>query len=243
MTLAAKGVDAAEIDKKIELKTRASTRLTRQQQDEADAVAAELAHAERELREANENEMPENELRAKAEEKRAELDGLLASFAKINMERAEASKAAGSTAGAAKPVTAQRPNFERPSERRRRLEAAAGHGGNPNSNPTFTAFGGDRRSAPSAPPRQNPASINGSKLYVGNLGYDVNRDKLRAFFEQWGTVIDCFLPMDRDSGQLRGFAFITYSTTPEAQMAATHALQFDGRMLKINEADRDSRKR
>ena len=115
-TLRAKGVDAAEVDKKIDLKA-SSSRLTRQQQEEADAVAEDLAAVEAELRRANEMELPENDLRAKAEAKRQELDALLSKFAQLNAER----QAAKPAENPAQP----RRHFERPSERRKRLEAAA----------------------------------------------------------------------------------------------------------------------
>ena len=58
-TLKAKGVDAAEMDRAIEARTNAATRLTRQQREEADVLSAAVKEAEDALREANENEMPE----------------------------------------------------------------------------------------------------------------------------------------------------------------------------------------
>ena len=46
-----KGIDVKAMDRKTELKAQAAHRLTRQQREEADAIAAEVKHAEEALRE------------------------------------------------------------------------------------------------------------------------------------------------------------------------------------------------
>ena len=75
------------------------------------------------------------------------------------------------------------------------------------------------------------------KLYVGNLSFDTDQDGVQKFFEQYGVVTDCFLPTDRDSGKLRGFAFVTMKAD-DAQKACENAngAELDGRNLKVNEA-------
>lgn len=90
-TLKAKGVDAAEMDRKIEAKSNAVTRLTRQQREEADVLSAAVKVAEDELREANENEMPEMALMATLSEKKKALNDLLEKFAAENLARSAAS--------------------------------------------------------------------------------------------------------------------------------------------------------
>ena len=48
-----------------------------------------------------------------------------------------------------------------------------------------------------------------SKLYVGNLSYGTSEESLKAFFTQNGhTVMDVYLPRDRETGSSRGFAFV-----------------------------------
>ena len=81
-----KGIDVRAMDRKTELKAQAAHRLTRQQREEADAIAAEVKHAEEALREANEKELPENALRATLEQKRKELNDLMEQFAAANLE-------------------------------------------------------------------------------------------------------------------------------------------------------------
>ena len=77
-----------------------------------------------------------------------------------------------------------------------------------------------------------------TKLFVGNLSYNVTENDLQDLFAQHGTVTDVNLMLDRMSGRSRGFAFVTMSSKEEADAAAQalngHAL--DGRNLTVNEA-------
>ena len=77
-----------------------------------------------------------------------------------------------------------------------------------------------------------------TKMYVGNLPFSATDVDLRDLFAQFGGVTDVFLPMDRESGRPRGFAFVSMDT-PEAMTAAITGLNgkdFGGRSLTINEA-------
>jgi RNA recognition motif-containing protein len=77
-----------------------------------------------------------------------------------------------------------------------------------------------------------------TKMYVGNLPFAAMESDLRDLFSQYGTVTDLFLPMDRDSGRPRGFAFVTMDT-PTGMQEAIKGLndqEFMGRRLAINEA-------
>jgi cold-inducible RNA-binding protein len=77
-----------------------------------------------------------------------------------------------------------------------------------------------------------------TKMYVGNLPFSATDVDLRDLFAQFGGVTDVFLPMDRESGRPRGFAFVSMDT-PEAMTAAIEGLNgkdFGGRSLTINEA-------
>ena len=76
------------------------------------------------------------------------------------------------------------------------------------------------------------------KLYVGNLTYSTTQDEIRDLFAQAGTVTDCALIKDRDTGQSKGFAFVTMSTQAEAQKAITMftAYSLGDRALTVNTA-------
>ena len=58
-----------------------------------------------------------------------------------------------------------------------------------------------------------------AKLYVGNLSYDTTEDGLRTLFANAGTVVSVDVIKDRNSGQMKGFAFVTMNTSEEAQNA------------------------
>jgi hypothetical protein len=117
--LAEKGIDAAAIDQKVEKKAT-TLKLTKDQEQEAEACRAELAFAEKELTDANENELPEGNLREKVEVKKNELATLLDGFSALNLEKkAVVEKEVKEAAKEGKQ------KFERPSERRKRQEQEA----------------------------------------------------------------------------------------------------------------------
>ncbi len=77
-----------------------------------------------------------------------------------------------------------------------------------------------------------------TKLYVGNLSYETTEDDLRSLFTQVGTVNEVALIKDRDTGNSKGFAFVTMNSQEEANAAIQ---RFNGqtlgnRELKVNEA-------
>jgi len=83
----------------------------------------------------------------------------------------------------------------------------------------------------------NPQGRDEVKLYVGNLSFETTDESVRGMFEQHGTVTDCFLPTDRDSGRVRGFAFVTMPAKEAEQACAkVNGMELDGRMLRVNEA-------
>jgi RNA recognition motif-containing protein len=77
-----------------------------------------------------------------------------------------------------------------------------------------------------------------SKVYVGNLSYGTTAEEIRALFAPMGELSDVFLPLDRDSGRPRGFAFVTFES-PEGAAEAIRKLdgaELGGRNLRVNEA-------
>lgn len=80
-----------------------------------------------------------------------------------------------------------------------------------------------------------------TKLYVGNLPFTASDEGVRALFSKHGTVEKVSLITDRDTGRPRGFGFVEMSNADAARaMQALDGADFDGRPLKVNEAqDRD----
>lgn len=75
-------------------------------------------------------------------------------------------------------------------------------------------------------------------IYVGNLSYEVTQDDLNQVFAEYGTVNRVQLPADRDTGRLRGFAFVEMGTEAEesAAIEALDGAEWMGRALKVNKA-------
>ncbi len=76
------------------------------------------------------------------------------------------------------------------------------------------------------------------KLYIGNLSFDTTETTLQDAFEQYGSVTDSVIMMDRSTNRSRGFGFVTMSSAAEAQAAieGMHGRDLDGRNLTVNEA-------
>jgi RNA recognition motif-containing protein len=75
-------------------------------------------------------------------------------------------------------------------------------------------------------------------IYVGNLSYEVTQDDLTQTFAEYGTVKRVQLPTDRETGRLRGFAFIEMGAEAEeaAAIEALDGAEWMGRGLKVNKA-------
>ncbi len=75
-----------------------------------------------------------------------------------------------------------------------------------------------------------------TKLYVGNLSYDTTESGLRTAFAQAGTVVSVDVIKDRDTGRMKGFAFITMNSDEEAQNAIKilNEKMLDDRPIKVN---------
>ncbi|MCK6396260.1 RNA-binding protein [Zoogloea sp.] len=78
----------------------------------------------------------------------------------------------------------------------------------------------------------------GTKLYVGNLAYSVDKSRLEEIFGEFGTVASAQVIMDRETGRSKGFGFVEMGSDQEAQSAisALNGKSFDGRNLTVNEA-------
>jgi RNA recognition motif-containing protein len=75
-------------------------------------------------------------------------------------------------------------------------------------------------------------------IYVGNLSYDVTQEDLTGVFVEYGSVTRVQLPTDRETGRVRGFAFVEMGSEAE-ETAAIDALdgsEWMGRDLKVNKA-------
>jgi RNA recognition motif-containing protein len=75
-------------------------------------------------------------------------------------------------------------------------------------------------------------------IYVGNLSYEVTQDALNTVFAEYGSVKRIQIPTDRETGRVRGFAFVEMSSDAEetAAIDALDGAEWMGRDLKVNKA-------
>jgi RNA recognition motif-containing protein len=76
------------------------------------------------------------------------------------------------------------------------------------------------------------------RLFVGNLPYSATEAALREHFSAIGPLSYVYLPIDRESGKPRGFAFVEFSERQQAEEAIRRFNNqiFMGRPLAVNEA-------
>lgn len=76
------------------------------------------------------------------------------------------------------------------------------------------------------------------RLFVGNLPYNVTEAELREHFSAVGPVSYLSLPTDRETGQVRGFAFIEFNERAHAEDAVNRFNNqvFKGRPIAVSEA-------
>lgn len=78
----------------------------------------------------------------------------------------------------------------------------------------------------------------GNRLFVGNISFRATPELIREEFAAFGEVADVHLPMDRETGRMRGFAFVTMGTDAAAQaaIAGMNGKALEGRPIVVNEA-------
>lgn len=78
-----------------------------------------------------------------------------------------------------------------------------------------------------------------SRLFVGGLDWRVGADQLRAEFEKIGSVNDAIVVLDRDTGDSRGFGFVTMADRKDAAEAIRklNGSNLEGRTLVVRQAE------
>lgn len=76
------------------------------------------------------------------------------------------------------------------------------------------------------------------RLFVGNLPYDATEEEIRQHFSTVGNLSYVSIPLDRETGKKRGFAFVEFADAQQAQAAILqfNNQPFKGRPLAVNEA-------
>ena len=76
------------------------------------------------------------------------------------------------------------------------------------------------------------------KVYVGNLPYSVDSEKLKEMFGAHGEIEEATVIQDKFSGRSKGFGFVTFKDEASAKkaIAELNDKEIEGRPLKVNEA-------
>lgn len=77
-----------------------------------------------------------------------------------------------------------------------------------------------------------------TKIYVGNLSFNITNDALADKFAAFGKVTSAKIIVDRDTNRSKGFGFVEMSTGAEAQEAISslNGSDFGGRQMNVTEA-------
>jgi len=75
-----------------------------------------------------------------------------------------------------------------------------------------------------------------TKLFIGNLAFSVSEGQLEEIFRQAGSVVSVAIPVDRQTGRKRGFAFVEMGSQEEAQVAIEkfNGKEVEGRTIAVN---------
>jgi len=76
-------------------------------------------------------------------------------------------------------------------------------------------------------------------IFVGNLPFRAEREDVLQLFSPFGEVINCSLPLERDTGRKRGFAFVEMvdEATESTAIEGLQGTELMGRPLRINKAE------
>ena len=76
-------------------------------------------------------------------------------------------------------------------------------------------------------------------IFVGNLPFRAEREDVLQLFSPFGEVLNCSLPLERDTGRKRGFAFVEMAdeAIEAAALDGLQGTELMGRPLRINKAE------
>jgi RNA recognition motif-containing protein len=76
-------------------------------------------------------------------------------------------------------------------------------------------------------------------IYVGNLSFDAEAEDVQQLFGEYGQVSKCSLPLDRDTGRKRGFAFVEMANEADETKAIDDLqnVEWMGRAIRVNKAE------
>ena len=75
-------------------------------------------------------------------------------------------------------------------------------------------------------------------IYIGNLSFDAEIQDIVDVFSSYGEVTNCNLPLDRETGRKRGFAFVDMGNDSQEQKAIDDLqdVEWMGRAIRVSKA-------
>ncbi len=75
-------------------------------------------------------------------------------------------------------------------------------------------------------------------IYIGNLSFQASEDDIKDVFAEYGEVTRISLPIDRETGRKRGFAFVDMADEAKEDLAISEldGAEWLGRELRVNKA-------
>eukprot|EP00246_Nothoceros_aenigmaticus_P011324 TRINITY_DN3032_c0_g1_i8.p1 TRINITY_DN3032_c0_g1~~TRINITY_DN3032_c0_g1_i8.p1 ORF type:complete len:183 (+),score=36.63 TRINITY_DN3032_c0_g1_i8:329-877(+) len=79
-------------------------------------------------------------------------------------------------------------------------------------------------------------SLGSRKLVVLGIPWDVDTEGLRQYMSKYGELDDVIVMKDRGTGRSRGFGYVTFTATEDAEKAVSTQHSLNGRMLEVKVA-------
>ena len=75
-------------------------------------------------------------------------------------------------------------------------------------------------------------------IYIGNLSFDAEVEDIVGVFSSYGEVTNCKLPLERETGRKRGFAFVDMGDDSQEQKAIDDLqdVEWMGRAIRVTKA-------
>ncbi|KAL5572205.1 hypothetical protein UlMin_021802 [Ulmus minor] len=74
-----------------------------------------------------------------------------------------------------------------------------------------------------------------TKIFVGGLAWETQRDTMRRYFEQFGEILEAVVITDKNTGRSKGYGFVTFKDQEAAMRACQNPSPvIDGRRANCN---------
>ncbi|KAF5732000.1 RNA-binding family protein isoform 1 [Tripterygium wilfordii] len=82
-----------------------------------------------------------------------------------------------------------------------------------------------------------------TKIFVGGLAWETQRDTMRRYFEQFGEILEAVVITDKNTGRSKGYGFVTFKDSESAMRACQNPSPvIDGRRANCNLASLGAQK-